>query len=174
VICLPTPWDIVRIIRDTGQDPHKFLEFVTPEDIDEVDEFDPTWLYVGDKKFMMALRRYSDGCHFLDKKTKYCTIYESRPILCRLYPFKVTEFRDGSFKGFTLHKDVGCPRYRDGLMAVKPLYDLYMEDTIHTDDYEAMVKEFNAKDYPEKKPEDFIAMFYVKEAVKSRKILSKK
>ncbi|MDZ4857882.1 MAG: YkgJ family cysteine cluster protein [Candidatus Hydrogenedentes bacterium] len=165
VICLPTPWDVIRIARDTGQDPYKFLDFVTPEDIDEVDEFDPTWLYVGDQRYMMALRRYDHGCHFLDKKTKFCTIYESRPILCRLYPFKVTEFRDGTFKGFTLHDDVGCPRHRDGSTPVKPLYELYMQDTEHQEDYESLVKVFNQKDHASKKPEDFIGMFIVKDVV---------
>ena len=160
VICLPTPWDVVRIVRNTGENPYEFLEFVTPEEIEEVSKNDQAWLECGGEQYMMALRRDERlGCHFLDKKTKYCTIYESRPILCRLYPFRVTEYADGTFKGFVLHKNVGCPKNRDGVYQVKPLYDLYMQDDEHYDDYYRMVRVFNRKRYAGKKPEDFIEMF---------------
>ena len=107
----------------------------------------------------MALKRGKKGCHFLDKKTRYCSIYESRPILCRLYPFKLDEFRDGSFKGFSLHKDVGCPKHRDGKVDTIPLYELYLDDSIHQRDYNDLVEVFNSRDYEGKAPEDFIKMF---------------
>jgi Fe-S-cluster containining protein len=159
VICLPTPWDVIRIVRATGQDPYEFLDWVTHEDIDEISKNDPTWLECGGDRYMMALRRHGDRCHFLDKETRYCTIYEARPILCRLYPFKVTEYADGTFKGFVLHEDVGCPRHRDGVVQVKPLYDLYVKDNEHQDDYNQLVKVFNRQNYAGKKPHDFIEMF---------------
>ena len=159
VICLPTPWDVIRIVRMTGANPYEFLEFVGPDDIDDVPYSDPTWLEVNGERFMMALRRNRKGCHFLDPKTKFCSIYDARPILCRLYPFKVQETRDGEFKGFTLHKDVGCPRHRDGVYEVKPLHDLYVHDCEHQDDYNQLVSVFNRKHYAGKKAEDFIEMF---------------
>jgi len=143
----------------TGANPYEFLDWVTPEDIDEVEDYDPTWLEVAGERYMMALRRHGQRCHFLDKKTKFCTIYEARPILCRLYPFKVTEYRDGTFKGFVLHDDVGCPKHRDGAVPVKPLYDLYIQDDEHQHDYNQLVEVFNRKHYPGKRPEDFIEMF---------------
>ena len=159
VVCLPTPWDVIRIVREEGTNPAEFLEFLTPEEITGVAKGDPTWLKVGDERYLMALKRDTKGCYFLDKKTRYCTIYESRPILCRLYPFKLTEFRDGTWKGFTLHTDVGCPRHRDGIVETRPLYALYLDDSSHQQDYEDLVAVFNQRDYPEKRPEDFIGMF---------------
>ncbi len=159
VICLPTPWDVIRMARETGKNPYRFLEFITPDDIDGVEKNDPTWLKVKNKRYMMALKRSAQGCHFLDKQTKRCTIYESRPLLCRLYPFKLEETRDGEFKGFSLHKDVGCPKNRDGVMDTEPLYEIYKEDAEHHEDYDALVAAFNGRDYPGKKPEDFIATF---------------
>lgn len=169
VVCLPTPWDVVRIVKNTGKDPLDFLEFLTPEEIEDVDETDPTWLYCGDERFLMALRRDHKGCFFLDKQTRYCTIYESRPILCRLYPFKLEESREGKFKGFSLHTDVGCPRNQDGVYQTKPLYDLYLDDRGHQDDYEDMVRVFNKRKEADKKPEDFIEMFVVKKRAATKK-----
>lgn len=159
VVCLPTPWDVIQIVRATRLNPYQFLDFLGPEEIDEVPKNDPTWLKVNGRRYIMALRREKLGCYFLDKSSRYCTIYNSRPILCRLYPFKLQETRDGRFRGFTLHKDVGCPRHRDGQVPTKPLYDLYLEDSKHQDDYGDLVAVFNRRQYAGKKPEDFIELF---------------
>lgn len=159
VVCLPTPWDVKRIIKMTGADPDEFLEFITPDDITGVSKNDPTWLTVNGRKYIMALRRDNNRCFFLDKQTRLCNIYEARPILCRLFPFKLQETRDGAFRGFTLHTDVGCPRHRDGEVPTKPLYDLYIQDDINQDDYRELVRIFNEKEYKGKKPSDFVQMF---------------
>ncbi len=159
VVCLPTPWDVIRIVRQEGADPAEFLEFLKPDEISDVTKGDPTWLEVGDERYIMALKRTAKGCHFLNKKTRYCSIYEARPILCRLYPFKLDEFRDGSYKGFSLHKNVGCPKHQDGTVDTVPLYELYLDDSTHQQDYEDLVAVFNHREYEGKAPEDFIEMF---------------
>lgn len=158
-MCLPTPWDVIRIHRQTGEHPLDFLEFLTNDDIADMDDNDPTWLQVGDQRYIMALRRGDTGCFFLHGKTKHCTIYEARPILCRLFPFKLQETRAGEFRGFALHSDVGCPRNRDGVVDTAPLYDLYTEDKGHHEDYDALVEAFNAREYHDKCPEDFLGIF---------------
>jgi len=168
VVCLPTPWDVIRLAKDVGVDPREFIEFVAPEEIDEVNKSDPAWLICGGKRYMMALRRNKNGCFFRDRKTRYCWAYESRPILCRLYPLALNETRKGKYKSFTLHKNVGCPRHRDGLVDTKPMYDLYREDCEHQDDYHDLVEFFNNSDSPGRKPEDFIDLFIVRKK-KSKK-----
>ena len=159
VICLPTPFDVLRIVKATGENPYDFLEFVTEEEIEEVEDDDPTWLEAGGERYMMALRRGKRGCYFLDKKTNRCTIYEHRPILCRLYPFKLRESRTGKFQGFTLHKDVGCPRHRDGVVETRQLYALYKEDCEHKQNYNDRVAVFNRKNTKKRRPEEFMGLF---------------
>ena len=159
VVCVPTPWDVVRIVRETGANPYAFLEFLKPDEIAEVEEDDPTWLDVNGQRYIMGLRRDANGCYFLDKETRYCSIYASRPILCRLYPFSYEEDSDGSFSKFSLHVDVGCPRHRDGRIRVQPLLELFNLDRGHQDDYARLVKVFNGRRYAGKKPEDFLDMF---------------
>lgn len=160
VVCLPTPWDVLRIAMNTGKDPRRFLEFLSTDEITGVRKCDPTWLKVNGKRYMMALRREEKlGCFFLDRTTRYCSIYEHRPLLCRLYPFKLHETRDGEFSHFSLHKDVGCPRHQDGLVETKPLYDLYLQDKMHQDDYITLVETFNKQAGKDSKPEDFLNLF---------------
>ncbi len=160
VVCLPTPWDVLRIAVNTGADPARFLEFLCPDEITGVTKNDPTWLLVGDERFIMALQRDEQvGCFFLDKQTKFCTIYEHRPLLCRLYPFKLRETRDDEFAGFSLHTDVGCPRHRDGRYDTGPLYDLYLQDKTHQEDYNTLVRAFNKNKKANRTPEAFLDLF---------------
>jgi len=160
VVCLPTPWDVVRLARDCGADPSRFLEFLTPDDISQVSKSDPTWLRCNGTRYIMALRRTTKGCYFLDKRSLHCRAYDSRPLLCRLYPFALQETRRGQFKGFALQKGVECPRYRDDKKESLPLYELYLEDKHHQVDYEDLVKFFNSRkpDYPW----DFVKLFIQK------------
>jgi len=159
VVCLPTPWDVIRIVRATGLRPGRFLEFLTPDEISEVSKSDPTWLECNGQRYIMALRRGKRGCYFLDKQSRRCTIYADRPILCRLYPFRLQENRDGAFRGFTLHTDIGCPKYRDGEVATHPLHELYIKDCAHAEDYNDLVAHFNRLRRPDKKPTHFISLF---------------
>ncbi len=158
-VCFPTPADVIRLVKATKADPRDFLTFITPDEITGVEKNDPAWLYVEGEKYMMALKRKKEGCYFLHPKTRYCTAYEHRPILCRLFPFKLHETRKGEFKSFTLHSDVECPRHQDGQVETAPLYELYLEDCKHHEDYNDLVTVFNRKLYPGKKSEDFIQMF---------------
>lgn len=161
VICLPTPWDVLRIFKTSGLSPYKFVEFLGPDEITEVEKNDPTWLDCNGQRYLMALwRDPKKGCFFLDRKARHCTIYPARPILCRLFPFKVHESKEGEFRRFSLHQDVECPRYRDGIVETRPLRELYTEDSRHQEDYRAMVRVFNRRRYVGKKPQDFIGMFY--------------
>ena len=160
VVCLPTPWDVLRIAVTTGADPRRFVEFLTPEEITGVEKNDPTWLHINGDRFLMALwRDPEEGCYFLGKETKYCTIYEQRPILCRLYPFKLHETREGEYSHFTLHKDVGCPRDKGAKVATAPLYELYLQDKMHQEDYVTLVETFNEKASKDTRPEDFLNLF---------------
>ncbi len=160
VVCLPTPWDVLRIVRETGANPYLFLEFLGPDDISEVEPDDPTWLEVSRRRRIMALRRDEQACYFLDRATRFCTIYEHRPLLCRLYPFAHEESESGEYLGFSLHEDVGCPRHRDGRVPVAPLRAMFLEDQEHQEEYARLVKAFNNDPRPGKRPQDFIAMFF--------------
>ncbi len=159
VICLPTPFDTIQIVKAAGLHPKTFLEFLTPEEIEGVEKSDPTWLRCDGEKYVMALRRdEKKGCFFLNKAKRQCTIYSIRPMLCRLYPFKLHETRQGQFRAFSLHQDVGCPRHRDGVVATRPLYGIYKEASDHQEAYRALVRVFKAQGH--KKPREFISLFY--------------
>ncbi len=159
VVCRPTVRDAVRIAAATGLDPDEFIELRSEDEIDGVDASDPTWLECGGERYLMVLRHVRGRCYFMRtrKAQSVCTIYETRPALCRLFPFKLQQTRSGEFKGFTLHDDCECPRYRDGIVETEPLYRVYLEDDENQDDLIAMVAAFNSGDHDS--PDEFIDMF---------------
>ncbi len=161
VICCPTPFDVCQIVKGTHLHPKKFLTFIEPQDIEGVNKSDPTWLKMDGKKYMMALKRTSKGCFFRDRRKGNCKIYEHRPLLCRLFPFKLRQSRTGKVHSFSLHKDVGCPKHRDGIVYTDHLAKIWEEDLKHQEDYQDLVAFFNSQTQKERKPFDFIDLFVV-------------
>lgn len=140
--------------------PRKFLAFITEDEITGVYKSDPTWLKIDGKKYMMTLKRGKKGCYFRDPVKSTCKIYDHRPLLCRLFPFKLRQRRDGGVHSFSLHKDVGCPKYRDGMVEVAELAKLWEVERENQEDYKNLVAFFNSKKGP-KKPFDFVELFVV-------------
>ncbi len=66
-------WEIQALAREMGME-------------DQVDDFERKFVrQVGDRK---SLVEYPDGdCIFLDPQNRGCTVYGSRPIQCRTWPF---------------------------------------------------------------------------------------
>lgn len=122
-------------------------------------DWDPTWLECNGDRYIMALHRDKKGCFFRNKRTSLCEIYEHRPLLCRLYPFRFHETRQRKYKGFSLHTDVGCPRERDNAVETKPLHDLFVKDQTNQEDYNHLVAAFNRRNGSKKSPKEFIRTF---------------
>ncbi|HOV32815.1 MAG TPA: YkgJ family cysteine cluster protein [Candidatus Hydrogenedens sp.] len=161
VICCPTPYDIVNIVKKTNLCPKIFLEFITPDKIEGINKSDPTWLKINGNKYLMTIKRTKNGCFFRDKQKGICKIYSHRPLLCRLFPFKVRETKLGEIHSFSLHRDIECPKYRDGVVNVKELAEIWAEEQKHQEDYQDLVEFFNNQTYNDKKPFDFINLFVV-------------
>jgi uncharacterized protein len=102
------PGEIRRLMAATGRE---WLDIVEPE-LEEGDADDYGNLHA----FEWALRKKPDGdCMFLEGGR--CTVYESRPCVCRTYPFYLEEGRVG-------HGDcegIGCEKGQDSRATAKEM-----------------------------------------------------
>ncbi len=98
--------EISTIMKSTGL---SFEEIVVPYP-DRIVEGGRTYT------FGWVLRRNGDRCQFL--KESGCAIYESRPWICRTYPFMLDE------DGLSIHPCEGGGRKRDSADAVGIAFDL--------------------------------------------------
>ena len=99
-----TPGDVRRIARFTGQD--DFTEFRVPADPVYLEQDDdPAWMqnvFRTDKSRRVLRREANGDCTFLGENG--CTLpYETRPLVCRLYPFDYNE------QGIREELASGCP-----------------------------------------------------------------
>ena len=70
--------------------------------------------------FTMA-RRASGDCHFLDPKTRRCTVYDQRPETCRLHPQKKSP-KPGMAPGRTPGADTDLPSTVSRRWVASPCY----------------------------------------------------
>ncbi|MEK6979078.1 MAG: YkgJ family cysteine cluster protein [Candidatus Micrarchaeota archaeon] len=87
-VCV-TPFDIERIKKETGLKPEEFLDIVP--DFPNRERKEPAILIDG-KPFILVLKRkrkQDEICNFYSEDGQGCMIYDSRPMLCRTYPFIV-------------------------------------------------------------------------------------
>jgi Fe-S-cluster containining protein len=104
--------EISTIMKSTGL---SFEEIVVPYP-DRIVEGGRTYT------FGWVLRRNGDRCQFL--KESGCAIYESRPWICRTYPFMLDE------DGLSIHPCEGGGRR--GTLPMQSVLPLISADDIHT------------------------------------------
>ena len=90
-----TDGDVNRIVKGTGEKPADFIRWVDRNGI-EMDDEPEGFVLLRQGKRVMVLRHTRGGCYFLGKDNR-CTIYKSRPLGCRVFPFDGTFFKDGKF-----------------------------------------------------------------------------
>jgi len=90
----------------------------------------------------MVLRHQRTGCVFLGPDMK-CTIYSSRPLGCRAFPFDPDFDRRGNLKRLRLIPATECPYTLDGSNRVKDIRRLDQRYGEELSDYHARVGEFN-------------------------------
>lgn len=99
--------------------------YLTLKDIERITKagYDPqdfvTFSIEGDKvRFVLAVREWDLGCVFHDPETGKCTVHKVRPLICRIYPFMVSQRPLGvegekpfHYKGkeLWLYYDESCP-----------------------------------------------------------------
>lgn len=78
---------------------------------------------LGYEPYVYEMKKSKDAkCIFLDQKT--CTIYASRPLICRYYPF---ELKPGGNKNFEFSPTSECPSIGKGEVLKKSYFDILFQ-----------------------------------------------
>lgn len=85
-VCV-TPFDILRIAEATGKRPSDFLA-VLPE-YPEIERKESIVVIDGRRSMLVLKWRRGFVCPFY--KSDGCSIYDARPMVCRMYPFRVKD-----------------------------------------------------------------------------------
>lgn len=107
-----TDRDILRITKGTGAPAESFVRWVDRNGIDMDDEPE-AFVRLRRGKRVMVMRQGAGGCHFLGKDER-CTIYGSRPLGCRIFPFDPTYDKQGTLVRLKLIQATDCLYRLDG------------------------------------------------------------
>jgi len=133
--------DVDRIQQRTGDDPRDFVRWVDRMGIDMDDEPE-AFVRLRQGKRVMVMRQGRGGCHYLGKDDR-CTIYASRPLGCRIFPFDPTYTKQGTLRRLKLIQATDCQYELDGENDPEQIRDLHGRHEGATTAYQERVAEWN-------------------------------
>lgn len=137
-----TDRDLRRIARRTGHAPRDVVRWVDRQGIDMDDEPE-AFVMLRQGKRVMTLKHERGRCMYLGADDR-CTIYGTRPLGCRVFPFDPTfGKRDGRLRRLTLIQATECLYELDGHNDPDKLRDLHERHESETATYYAKVAEWN-------------------------------
>lgn len=136
-----TDGDLSRIAAHTGEHPRDFVRWVTRDEI-QMDDEPEAFVRLRQGKRVMTLAHGRRGCRYLGSDDR-CTIYDHRPLGCRVFPFDPSFGKDGTLKRLKLIDACACEYELDGKNDPKRLYRLHERYESATDRYHERVAEWN-------------------------------
>ncbi len=139
-----TDQDVARITARTGDEAGEFVRWVDRNGIDMDDEPEAFVRLRQGKRVMILRHRPGGGCHYLGDDDR-CTIYSSRPLGCRVFPFDPSYTKAGKLVRLKLIQATDCLYELDGNndpAAVKQLHERHEGATAS---YQARIAEWNAE-----------------------------
>ena len=136
-----TDQDIVRITERTGTPAQEFVRWVDRNGIDMDDEPE-AFVRLRPGKRVMVMRQGRGGCHFLGADDR-CTIYGSRPLGCRIFPFDPSYTKQGKLRRLKLIQATDCQYELDGENDPKTVHDLHERHEATTAHYHQRSEEWN-------------------------------
>ena len=136
-----TDQDVARISERTGDDARKFVRWVDRMGIDMDDEPE-AFVRLRQGKRVMIMRQGKGGCHYLGADDR-CTIYASRPLGCRIFPFDPSYTKDGKLRRLKLIQATDCQYELDGDNEPGAVQQMHTRHETATARYQARIVEWN-------------------------------
>ena len=117
------------------------LEWLSPVDVDMTGEPE-TFVELPAGRRLLVLRQVNDACVFLQGTE--CSVYESRPRSCRLYPWDVSLGRRGGVRRLRLLQELApCEATFDGRTRPQYLAEQKRWERRELEEYVRQVSDFN-------------------------------
>ncbi len=136
-----TDQDVLRIAKRTGEEAKDFVRWVDRDGID-MDGEPEAFVRLRQGKRVMVMRHRRGGCYYLGEDDR-CTIYASRPLGCRIFPFDPSFDKRGKLRRLRLIQATDCRYELDGAADPEQIRELSASHEAATLAYQARVAEWN-------------------------------
>jgi len=146
--------DVARLAQGTGLAAEDFVNFYKRSDFDD-DADELAWIKLEEGVRAMGLRKAEgrDACGFL--KDLRCSVYEHRPITCRIYPHNLRFDAKGAITRVFLSEGVPCPYELDARVNKAELVKNWHLDDRQDEAFHARVRAFNEGPGPRSRADFF-------------------
>jgi len=139
-VVLVTDADVRRLVDGVGIEPASVVRFFKPDEL-VMHKRHPFWIRFASGPAVMGLRWENGHCRFLGANN-LCTVYESRPVTCREYPFNVERSEAGKTT-VSIDHVVDCPNEWDGKNSIREIKAVVTWNETQSQDYVGKVKAWN-------------------------------
>jgi Fe-S-cluster containining protein len=136
-----TDADLMRLVRHTGEDPMKLVKFISRDEID-LDHEPDAFALLRQGKRVMVLKHRAGRCVFLGSDDR-CSVYDARPLGCRIFPFDPTFTKSGKLIRLRMIQATECPYELDGSNSVAGLRRLNTQYEAAIVRYRTRIAEWN-------------------------------
>ena len=142
-----TDEDMRRMVKGTGLDPFDICSFYKADDFEDKGEGLEFANLDGGPKTLGLRKKFDkdndrDSCKFF--KDNRCSVYESRPVTCRVWPFTLSFDATGKrVSKVSINDSLPCPYELDGKNTVSELKAVWDWDDRQDSSWSAKVKEWN-------------------------------
>ena len=138
-----TDSDIKRIVRHTGEPTRELVRWVDRNGIDMDDEPE-AFVVLRQGKRVMVLKHEGGGCRYLGSDDR-CTIYGSRPLGCRIFPFNPRFTETRKLRRLQLIQATDCKYELDGDNDLEKIRVLHGKHEAATRTYQDKVAKWNER-----------------------------
>ncbi len=139
-----THHDLKRLSKGTGLKAERFCAFYKADDFDDGGE-GLGWVELAEGRRVLGLKKQdkADACFFF--KDERCSVYEHRPITCRVYPFQLDFNRQGQVTRMSINDAVECPYELDSSQKLAEILKNWNADDRQDDAYFRKVEAWNRR-----------------------------
>lgn len=140
-VVLVTDADVHRLREGTGLPAASIVRFFKPDEL-IMEKRHPFWIEFGSGRAVMGLRWDRGHCRFLGED-ELCTVYESRPVTCREYPFNVVRSGRGCVVSVAIEHVVDCPGEMNGRNRLRDVKSVVAWNETQSATYAEKVRAWN-------------------------------
>lgn len=139
--------DVERLMKGTGLPASKIARFFKTSDFDDKGDGLQLINMDGGRRILGLQKRFDkpnkrDACKFF--LNGRCSVYESRPVTCRVWPFTLVLDEGGALRGMSINPSLPCPYELDGKNRPKDIKKDWDWDDKQDVAWAAKVKEWNS------------------------------
>lgn len=136
--------DVKRILKFTKLKVNEIVRFYSPKEM-EYDKDSDMWIRFTYGKRALGLKKRDGHCIFLDESNN-CTVYKTRPMTCRTFPYEVYLDDNGSVESAAQNEVLTCAATVSKTDTFDDIIRMVKKENDEDDDFFDLIYDWNHRE----------------------------